>query len=73
MGKKGKESGLVPEKFEDFRSLEFWDGFFDERGDKPFEWYGAWRQLKPFLEKDCTAGREVLVLGCGNSELSADL
>ncbi len=26
--------GLLPENFEDFRSLEYWDGFFKARGNK---------------------------------------
>lgn len=68
-----KTKGLVPDNFEDFRSLQFWDGFFDTRGDKPFEWYGDWRQLQSFLKPLCTPQTEVLMAGCGNSELSAEL
>lgn len=69
----GPSSGLVPKSFEEFRSVEFWDGFFKERGEKAFEWYGDWRQLRPLLTQDCQADKEVLVVGCGNSELSAQL
>lgn len=27
-------SGLLPDSFEEFRSVEFWDGFFKARGNK---------------------------------------
>ena len=27
-------AGLLPENFDDFRSVEFWDGFFKARGNK---------------------------------------
>ena len=66
-------AGLVPEDTSDFRSGQFWQGFFDSRGDRPFEWYGDWRQLKPLVAPHCKGGRRVLMLGCGNSELSADM
>ena len=66
-------AGLVPDSFEDFRSQQFWEDFFKSRGDKPFEWYGDWRQLQPLLRDDCRTGRKVLIVGCGNSELSAEL
>ena len=67
------KEALVPETFDEFRSLDFWDGFFKSRGHKAFEWYGDWRQLKQHLTQDCKAGDEILVVGCGNSDLSADL
>ena len=64
--------GLLPKSYDDFRSVKFWDGFFEKRGSKPFEWYGDWRQLKPLLHKACM-GKRILVVGCGNSEVSAQL
>jgi hypothetical protein len=67
------KDALVPEELDDFRSVEFWDGFFRERGGKSFEWYGDWRQLKAFFTRDCRGSCETLVVGCGNSVLSADL
>ena len=53
----------------------------------PFEWYSEWAQLRPLLraavgadapgdaaaKPDCPAGGRVLVVGCGNSELSAQM
>lgn len=65
--------GLLPDSFEEFRSVEFWEGFFKARDQKPFEWYGEWKQLRQLMLpaiKDC---KKILMIGCGNSELSADM
>lgn len=45
--------GLVPDDFEEFRSVKFWDGFFQKRRQKAFEWYGEWRQLQPLVWGAC--------------------
>ena len=95
-------AGLVPSSADEFRSREFWDGFFKARGDAAFEWYGDWRTLKPILLPLllCMNGKDgggenggakptptssltpptaksndkkILMLGCGNSELSAQM
>ena len=63
---------LVPEGLGDFRRVAFWDGFFATRAAKAFEWYGEWRQLRPLALALCR-GRTILVPGCGNSSLSADM
>jgi hypothetical protein len=65
-------AALLPSTEEDFRSQQFWDGFFRARGAAAFEWYGEWRQLCPIVAPLC-AGRRILVPGCGNSELSAHM
>ena len=65
-------AALLPDTEEDFRSQRFWDGFFRARGAAAFEWYGEWRQLRPIVEPLCR-GRRILIPGCGNSELSAQL
>ena len=69
----GPDKGLVPEDHAEFRSVKFWDGFFAARGDKAFEWYGDWKQLRSFILRDCGKEDKVLVPGCGNSDLSADM
>ena len=73
-------AGLVPSSADEFRSLEFWDGFFKARGEAAFEWYGDWRTLKPILLPLCLEkptptpnSPRILMLGCGNSELSAQM
>ncbi|GBG81413.1 hypothetical protein CBR_g32089 [Chara braunii] len=59
-----------------FRSKDFWDTFFVKRKEKPFEWYGEWPVLKELISKTCKAGDDgddILAVGCGNSELSAEM
>lgn len=66
--------GLVPEDFEEFRSVKFWDGFFQKRNRKAFEWYGEWKQLQPLVWGVCARpNKQMLMLGCGNSDLSAQM
>ena len=77
------DARLVPSSAAEFRSPAFWDGFFEARGDAAFEWYGDWASLRPLLLPLCggggggggksATGARVLVLGCGNSELSAHM
>ncbi|TDH67837.1 hypothetical protein CCR75_007980 [Bremia lactucae] len=78
---------LLPLKAEDFRKQEYWDRFFKKRDKKAFEWYGDYTTLRPCLHallgltddaptsllRRLKANVRVLVIGCGNSALSADL
>jgi hypothetical protein len=66
-------TALLPEQDSNFRSDTFWQGFFDSCDSKPFEWYGDWRQLRPLVLPLCGDGQRILMLGCGNSDLSADM
>eukprot|EP00897_Mesotaenium_endlicherianum_P005937 jgi/Mesen1/5371/ME000268S04572 len=62
---------LLPANFDEFRSKEYWDQFFQKRKNVPFEWYGEWDELKGLITSCCHAKDDVLMAGCGNSELSA--
>eukprot|EP00850_Spirogloea_muscicola_P008546 SM000045S16291 [mRNA] locus=s45:698278:703942:+ [translate_table: standard] len=62
---------LLPADFSEFRSKQFWETFFERRGDEPFEWYSEWDELRGFLRDLCATDEDILVAGCGNSELSA--
>eukprot|EP00850_Spirogloea_muscicola_P006698 SM000032S12082 [mRNA] locus=s32:401812:407454:+ [translate_table: standard] len=62
---------LLPADFSEFRSKQFWETFFERRGDEPFEWYSEWDELRGFLRDSCATDEDILVAGCGNSELSA--
>uniref|UniRef100_A0A3P9IWT2 eEF1A lysine and N-terminal methyltransferase n=1 Tax=Oryzias latipes TaxID=8090 RepID=A0A3P9IWT2_ORYLA len=64
---------LLPRSAEEFSSAEYWDKFFKSRGDKAFEWYGDYNKLCGILHKYIKVQDKVLVLGCGNSELSEQL
>ncbi|XP_041791775.1 eEF1A lysine and N-terminal methyltransferase isoform X1 [Chelmon rostratus] len=64
---------LLPRTSEEFSSAEYWERFFKKRGDKAFEWYGDYNKLCGVLHKYIKVQHKVLVVGCGNSELSEQL
>ncbi|XP_028301270.1 eEF1A lysine and N-terminal methyltransferase isoform X2 [Gouania willdenowi] len=64
---------LLPRTAEEFSSAEYWDRFFKKRGEKAFEWYGDYNKLCGVLHKYIRVQDKVLVVGCGNSELSEQL
>ncbi|TKS74918.1 Methyltransferase-like protein 13 [Collichthys lucidus] len=64
---------LLPRTAEEFSSAEYWERFFKKRGEKSFEWYGDYNKLCGVLHKYIRAQHKVLVVGCGNSELSEQL
>mmetsp|Transcript_66857 Transcript_66857/g.157526 ORF Transcript_66857/g.157526 Transcript_66857/m.157526 type:complete len:314 (+) Transcript_66857:84-1025(+) len=57
-----------------YASPEFWDARFQE-ADGLFDWYATFEELKDAFEAYCPAAvcEKVLVVGCGNSALSAEL
>ena len=64
---------LLPEDRAQFASKEYWDDFFQKRGERAFEWYGEYPQLCGILHKYITPKDSILNVGCGNSRLSADI
>ncbi|KAG7514952.1 hypothetical protein JOB18_046239 [Solea senegalensis] len=64
---------LLPRTSEEFSSAEYWESFFKKRGEKAFEWYGDYNKLCGVLHKYIKVQDKVLVVGCGNSELSEQL
>lgn len=42
---------LLPRSPGEFGSSRYWDRFFRQRGQRPFEWYGAFPELCPVLHK----------------------
>ncbi|XP_071343099.1 eEF1A lysine and N-terminal methyltransferase [Trachinotus anak] len=64
---------LLPRTAEEFSSAEYWERFFKKRGEKAFEWYGDYNKLCGVLHKYIKVQDQVLVVGCGNSELSEQL
>ncbi|GFY49836.1 eEF1A lysine and N-terminal methyltransferase [Trichonephila inaurata madagascariensis] len=64
---------LLPKDHKDFGSKDYWNEFFAKQKSQPFEWYGEYDSLSDVLDKYIHPKNKVLVIGCGNSKLSADL
>ncbi|XP_054835158.1 eEF1A lysine and N-terminal methyltransferase [Eublepharis macularius] len=64
---------LLPRRAQDFGSAGYWERFFRERGERAFEWYGEWEELREPLGRYLRPRDSILVVGCGNSELSEQL
>ena len=73
MSQKGKSvSNLLPKSSRQFADQQYWDKFFGNRKDS-FEWYAESEHLKHVFAKYIKQNDFLLVIGCGNSSLSADL
>ncbi|XP_060602078.1 eEF1A lysine and N-terminal methyltransferase-like [Ruditapes philippinarum] len=64
---------LLPKNYNEFVKAEYWEEFFKKRGAKAFEWYGEYPELCGVLHKYIKPQDNMLMVGCGNSQLSADL
>ncbi|KAK7817894.1 hypothetical protein U0070_005537 [Myodes glareolus] len=64
---------LLPKSSKEFGSVDYWEKFFQQRGKKSFEWYGTYLELCEVLHKYIKPREKLLVIGCGNSELSEQL
>ncbi|XP_017469332.1 PREDICTED: methyltransferase-like protein 13 [Rhagoletis zephyria] len=64
---------LLPKSHEEFAQPEYWNSFFTKRGEKAFEWYGEYLELCEHIHKYVKNTDQILMLGCGNSQLSMDM
>jgi spermidine synthase/SAM-dependent methyltransferase len=65
-------ASLLPKHHDEFRSKDYWDRFFRERGEEAFEWYGNYHDIEAYVKKYLKASESFLIIGCGNSNFSAD-
>ena len=70
--RKKREMNLLPRHGADFQKADYWREFFDKRQD-PFEWYGTYWDLAHLFTKYVKQQDQILMVGCGNSELSEEL
>jgi 2-polyprenyl-3-methyl-5-hydroxy-6-metoxy-1,4-benzoquinol methylase len=68
-----QSKSLLPNQHKEFTSKEYWNSFFSELHEKPFEWYGKTEDVYPFLSRFLQKDSSILIIGCGNSNLSVDL
>lgn len=64
---------LLPKNISEFHDKNYWNDFFIERNEKPFEWYGEWDSIKHYIQKSVDKKSKILFIGCGNSNLSSDM
>ena len=64
-------SKLLPKSVHQFAEEDYWNKFFKNR--KEFEWYAEYNHLKDVFNKYIKFNDSLLIIGCGNSSLSAEL
>ncbi|GAO52312.1 S-adenosyl-L-methionine-dependent methyltransferase [Saitoella complicata NRRL Y-17804] len=61
----------------ELRDKAYWDSRYDkefqEKDDANFDWFKGYKDLEPWLSEHLKPESKILMLGCGNSTLSADL
>ncbi|CAK9290669.1 unnamed protein product [Gordionus sp. m RMFG-2023] len=63
----------LPKHTSDFSKTKFWDKFFENLGDKNFEWYADYKDFSNILFDCIVKTDKILIIGCGNSNLSNSL
>mmetsp|Transcript_10806 Transcript_10806/g.14024 ORF Transcript_10806/g.14024 Transcript_10806/m.14024 type:complete len:265 (-) Transcript_10806:579-1373(-) len=61
-----------PEDIAQYSKASFWDARYI-KNPEVFEWYLEYRELERIFDDFMDLGDEILVVGCGNSALSADM
>ena len=64
---------LLPKHHDEFKTVEYWNNFFKERGQEAFEWYGSFAELQYLVNGSMGMSDSCLMIGCGNSDFSTHL
>ncbi|XP_039270372.2 eEF1A lysine and N-terminal methyltransferase-like [Styela clava] len=67
-----KKGGLIPALPSDFSKSKYWESFFKKRVNA-FEWYGTYYELCGILHRYIKPSDNILMAGCGNSELGENM
>lgn len=65
---------LVPERNSSYRTKEYWDARYNVETTDTHDWFKSYQDIKHLIRElipDKTS--RILMLGCGNSGLSADV
>ena len=52
---------------------EYWDKRYEEQKGRTFDWLEDYETLKPIIKDIISANSKILILGCGNAELSEEM
>ncbi|XP_071479197.1 EEF1A lysine methyltransferase 4-like [Diadema antillarum] len=55
----------------DFTTVDYWDSRFQD--EETYDWLVKYSQIRHLIAKYVSKGDRILMLGCGNSELSAEM
>ncbi|KAI5124280.1 hypothetical protein M0805_005127 [Coniferiporia weirii] len=68
-------SGVLPEKNEDYGTVEYWDERYKKESDgSTFDWFKKYEDIAYILEQTIPdKSSKILMLGCGNSTLSEEM
>ena len=57
----------------EFGSVQYWDDQYKSKPSTTYDWLQSYATLKPFMDKHVDRGHRILMVGCGNSLLTADM
>ena len=66
-----KNAGREPEKTADYLLPSYWNNRFGD--EEKYDWFKDYSTFKHLLQPHLKASDKILILGCGNSTMSADL
>jgi SAM-dependent methyltransferase len=64
---------LLPKHHDEFKTVDYWNKFFEERGQEAFEWYGSFTELRQYVNSSIGMDDKCLMIGCGNSDFSTNM
>jgi SAM-dependent methyltransferase len=66
-----RESKTIPKDNSEYKKREYWDERFKE--EDSFEWLGKYAEFRDIIRANIPTSARLLIVGCGNSNLSNDM